>query len=367
MSKLRNKTRMAFVLDASSSIEHYRLTDQLRNGFNEKIRAIRQAAKEHDQDISVSVFVFADIVRMIHNDVDINNLPELRNDYAPYGNTALCDGVGQAIQHLKSLKGVKKGDAFLVETMTDGEENRSQFWTFGGGYSNFGTRADNLVEELKALDSLDNWTFAFQVPRGKKSLMVSYGVPEGCVIEWEQTAAGAEKLNYMSNVSAGEYVMNRSRGLSKVAAYYCQTDASHLKPKDLAKKLNDISSHFLSYDVPKEMPVKEFIENRNHNYVIGCAFYLLMKKEKVQKGKKILIVEKGKKTVWGGPEARKLIGLVDGADAIVEPGNHANYDIYVQSTSVNRLLPRGTKVLFDKTLRKGLKPTWDHVAAATNK
>jgi hypothetical protein len=40
-----------------------------------------------------------------------------------------------------------------------------------------------------------------------------------------------------------------------------------------------------------------------------------------------------------------MIGLPANADAKVEPGNHANYDIFVQSTSVNRKLPRGTKLI----------------------
>jgi hypothetical protein len=61
-------------------------------------------------------------------------------------------------------------------------------------------------------------------------------------------------------------------------------------------------------------------------------------------------MEKKKGSIWGGYKARELIGLpTDGSLAIVEPGNHANYDIYVQSTSVNRLLVRGTNFLLRKS------------------
>lgn len=70
-----------------------------------------------------------------------------------------------------------------------------------------------------------------------------------------------------------------------------------------------------------------------------------MKPEKVQGSKKVLLVEKGKPEVWAGSQARQMIGLPIAADAKVEPGNHANYDIFVQSTSVNRKLPRGTKII----------------------
>jgi hypothetical protein len=56
-------------------------------------------------------------------------------------------------------------------------------------------------------------------------------------------------------------------------------------------------------------------------------------------------MEKGSKAIYGGNAARSLIGLPYGAEAKVEPGNHANYDIFVQSTSTNRKLVRGTKLL----------------------
>ncbi len=71
-------------------------------------------------------------------------------------------------------------------------------------------------------------------------------------------------------------------------------------------------------------------------------------------------MEKGKKAIWGGKEARHLIGLPDDKDAKVTAGNMSNYDIFIQSTSVNRILVRGTKLIWDKNHTKNSKPTWDH-------
>jgi len=58
-------------------------------------------------------------------------------------------------------------------------------------------------------------------------------------------------------------------------------------------------------------------------------------------------MEKGKSEVYG-PDARDLIGLPAGGTEKVIPGNHANYDIYIQSTSNNRRLVRGTKLIYFK-------------------
>jgi len=100
--------------------------------------------------------------------------------------------------------------------------------------------------------------------------------------------------------------------------------------------------------VPRETEIREFVVEKLGQYRVGDAFYQLTKKEMVQTQKALLLMEKGKGAIYGGPEARDLIGLPTGVNAKVEPGNHANYDIFVQSTSTNRKLVRGTKLLVRK-------------------
>lgn len=53
------------------------------------------------------------------------------------------------------------------------------------------------------------------------------------------------------------------------------------------------------------------------------------------------------KRQWSGMPGRALVGLpTDGVTySKVNPGNHANYDIFVKSNSVNRKLVRGTTLL----------------------
>ncbi len=89
-------------------------------------------------------------------------------------------------------------------------------------------------------------------------------------------------------------------------------------------------------------------EKTKSPYIPGSVFYQLTKTEKIQPQKMVLIMKKGGKGIYGGDEARGLIGLPaseDWIEAKVKPGNHANFEIFVQSSSINRKLVRGTKVL----------------------
>jgi hypothetical protein len=49
--------------------------------------------------------------------------------------------------------------------------------------------------------------------------------------------------------------------------------------------------------------------------------------------------------VYGGDDARQLLGLPDG-DARIQIQNLATYQVFIQSTSVNRKLVRGTNILY---------------------
>jgi hypothetical protein len=253
-----------------------------------------------------------------------------------------------------------------VITITDGEENNS---TPSSAVA--AARVKALLFETQATD---RWTFAFQLPFGQRDKFAAqYGVPKDNILEWAATDKGVEVARQslaasaqVTNSSMGQYFGARSMGMMSVKKFYdTTTDLSQVTATAVKTKLDDISDRFKSYEVPKELPIKDFVEEKTKKeYVVGSTYYQLMKVEKVQPNKQILIQEKGKKAVWGGRDARHLIGLKDGETARLRPGNHANYDIFVQSTSVNRKLPRGTKVLVDITQKTPLEPTWDHTAVA---
>lgn len=253
----------------------------------------------------------------------------------------MLDGVGLSIKELQNFVKHQTGDnSCMIIAITDGEENSS------GKFNKI-----SLPKLINEVEAEGNWTVAVQVPKGhyKRQLVQNFNIAEGNIREWEQTIAGVQETEQVTSRAIGTYFQGRSTGQrSTKKLFEVTTDLSQVTKRDIKANLVDMKNQFKAFVVPKEEVVKEFVERKTRkNYVLGSTYYQLMKTEKVQPQKQILIVEKGKDEVWGGQEARDLIGLPPGVEAKVIPGNHSKYDIYVQSTSVNRKLPRGTKVLLD--------------------
>lgn len=345
------KNRIVLVLDTSGSMSHLR--NDAHQAVNEMLENIRRQTGEQEQKTDVAIVFFDSYVETRVHPTDVAKVGPLY-DYPIRGSTALRDGVGEAVRVIDD------GDedaSYLVLTYTDGGENVSR---------NF---SEYTIQQLVAQkQKLGNWTFAFQVPPGARGEVArQFGVPLDNVREWEQTRKGVEEVRRTTNAGIGSYMKARSLGKKSVESFYVTTDLSKVSAKTIKRELDDISDRFKVYTVGPEQSVKEFVEEKTGRpYVIGSAYYQLMKTEKVQPQKSVLIMEKGKKAVWGGNEARDLVGLpTDGvAHASVTPGNHSNYDVFVQSTSVNRKLPRGTRVLVDTTKTISDKPTWNHTAVS---
>lgn len=327
-------THVAIVLDKSGSM--YGLRSDTVKACNNIFDEIRRSAQ--DQEVTVSLFTFANKVQTLFFNADIKTLKNLTlNDYIPNGGTAMFDGLGKAIEMFSSLPDVNnENTSFLLLVITDGEENSS----VNHFYQTIGA-------SIRHLQKTDRWTFAFNVPRGnyKSHLMSRFNVSSDNIREWETTIQGIKDTGSTTCQSFGNYFQARKCGIKSVSNFYVTTDLSSLQTKDVKNKLGNLKSKFKVLSVDKECPIKSLVETKLGQYQIGNAYYQLTKKEKIQSSKEIVVMEKGKPDIWGGDEARELLGLDYSQDIKVEPGNHSKWDIFVQSTSVNRKLVRGTKLL----------------------
>jgi hypothetical protein len=167
--------------------------------------------------------------------------------------------------------------------------------------------------------------------------------------EWEQTNAGFYDTVATMSIGTQTYAAERAKGATRTTTFYkTTTDLSSLDPAEL-KQCTNLTGILKTISVPREAVIKEFYEQQTGKpYMKGAAFYQLTKPERIQAHKDIVLREKGRATFWGGAKARELVGLEPYVDGDVKPGNHANYDIFVQSTSDNRKLVRGTTLLVAK-------------------
>lgn len=348
------KNRIVLVLDTSGSMGW--LAGDAMAAANGMLRSIREQTLAQGQSTEVAVVGFDNHFRVLSPLADARAVRDLVG-YACGGGTALYDAVAYGAEVL----GPNDPDtSYLVLTFTDGEENASQRFRY---YS------PSILEYVAQRQKLGNWTFAFQMPQSADRAHCArvFGVPADNVRTWEVSRKGVQEVERTTSAGITDFYAARAAGHKAVTTFYATTDLSKVTAKQVHSKLDDISDRFKVLTVPSEQSVKEFVEAKTGKaYVVGSAYYQLMKPEKVQPKKAVLIMEKGKKAVWGGDAARGLIGLpTDGTShAKVTPGNHANYDIFVQSRSVNRKLPRGTRVLVDTTKMKDDVPTWDHTAVA---
>lgn len=337
------KNYIGFSRDHSASMRG--IAAAAARDYNRTIATIQKASERESIDTIVSTVKCgagrsARVEREVVNSTvaKLKAIPEYEYETEGYG-TPLYDSVGELIDIFEKLPDAKDPTvAFQVIVITDGGENSSIHWN-----------ASRLRAKIAELHATDRWTFIFQVPPGqRKYIMSQLGLFEGNVIEWETTAKGRETATVQTTSAIDTFYSSRSMGATSTRGFY-STNAANLTKKDIQANLIDISNQvktFLVLASSNGVQIRDFVEKVMSSYVKGTAFYQLMKPEKeVQEYKKIVIRDRKDNKFYGGSNARALLGLPENGTVRVAPGDHGSYDIFIQSTSVNRKVVSGTQVL----------------------
>ncbi len=347
MSPPAPTNHVALVIDKSGSMQSVR--SQVVDVFNDNLTTIKTEVYKNttsdgksDQLTTLTSVLFSDQanIRFVAQPIDSLRAMAL-DEYVPSGGTALLQAVGETIEALEKVPEAKNATtSFLIITITDGEENASAAkWETA------------LTAKMRTCQATDRWSFVFLVPdeNAKHELVRKYGIPYGNVTVWAATKEGTKKAGESISRGISRYYSSRARGERSVREFF-RADLSAVKKKDLTK-LEDLSGEAKVLPVTTgEVEIKTFCEEKlRAPYIKGAAFYELSKPETVQSYKKIAIKERNGKKIYGGDDARHLLGLPDG-DTRVFIDNLSNYQVFIQSTSVNRKLVRGTSVLYIPSL-----------------
>jgi hypothetical protein len=320
----------------------WNITRPAARDFNENIRTIQEAAKINSIDTIISV-VKCGVGAQARVDREVTNSnvnvvqPIMENAYIADGSgTPLFDSIGDLIETLSSVPDASDPTvSFLVMAITDGEENASRKWR------------TKLGAKITELQNSDRWTFVFRCPRGGRDTLTKLGIPPGNVLEWDQTAQGVAVASAVTASAMASYFVDRSKGMSSTTKFYA--DLSKVSVNEIKQTLNDISGQVRRFSVTNSdhgVDIRSFIERQNVPFQIGTVFYLLSKTETVQESKQICICDRASGAIYSGISARDLLGLPHYGAIKLTPHNLANYDVYVQSTSVNRKLVGNTVVLY---------------------
>jgi len=338
---------IVLVLDASSSMIGTSATQLVKVADNQ-IAYLAQRSKELDQETRVTVYQFGSDsadegtygrtsfrrppskIECLVYDKDVLRVPSISQVYHAWGNTPLIDATVLALDDL-AMTPEKYGEhSFLVYVLTDGKENDSRH-----GSIDLSTKIARLP---------DHWTLAAFVPdqvgvhEAKR-----FGFPKENIAVWDATTvAGVEEVGGTIRAATENFMQNRAVGIRGSRNLF---NLAAPKLTEVKTKLEALHpGQYRLFNVGSEPArIDEFVEEMTRRaYKRGEAYYQLVKREKIQSQKEIAIM--GAKGLYVGKAARELLGLPD-YEVPVGPDHNSEYDVYVQSTSNNRKLVPGQKLL----------------------
>lgn len=338
---------VAFVVDRSGSM---RIHEQsVIKVVDNQVAYLANLSKSSNMETRVSVYIFDDVIENIIFDMDVLRLPSIAPYYKARGQTALIDATILAQSELAQTCRIYGDHSFLIFVFTDGQENVSP------------RRAPELRNLLNGLPM--EWTVGILVPdiNGKIAAQ-GCGFPAGNISIWNTVSAtGVEEAGAEMQAATQSYFNMRAKGQTGTRTLF-STDANAvnadtiraagLKPLD-SKKYNLVpvvkpkeakGEGVLNKDKHRVWEISDFVRHATGSFRVGTAYYELSKKEKIQGNKELVIFEIATGNVYVGDGVRAMIGLPD-TEMSVAPDFNPKYKIFVQSSSTNRHLVVGTKVL----------------------
>lgn len=324
---------IVFVIDRSGSMSG--LSSEVVKVFDSQIQYLATRSKELNQETRASVYLFNNSVSCLLYDMDVMRLPSLSSFYRADGGTSLIDGTLKAIDDLQKTPELYGDHAFLIYVLTDGEENTSI------------NRSNQLSDKINSLKN--NWTVAVLVPNqtgvheAKK-----FGFPANNIQVWSTDKKGINEVGETMKSATNSFMQARATGVRGTKNLF-NINTANLKSDIVTKKLDVLDpKDYEILTVRKDgQAIKEFVESWKLPYVVGSSYYQLSKVEKVQANKNVIVQNKISGKLYTGAKARELLGLPD-HEVKIAPSSFNNYNIYCQSTSINRKLVANTQLVYIK-------------------
>ena len=194
-------------------------------------------------------------------------------------------------------------------------------------------RLENYENELKVSGSgvTHGMQQIFDVMLGKKSTE-------------EVEAENETKYNYSSSYSSSH---SSSHSSGRVGRKATSTGLETLAESDFVLKPSP-PSRFQVLNVTNDEDIMTFSANNGLTFERGKGFYHFTKPELIQKNKEIVLREKSTGDFFEGNMCRKMLNLITyDENKRIKPTDFPQYDIFIQSTSLNRKLMGGSKFLYD--------------------
>jgi hypothetical protein len=357
-TRIKHKVNhVSLVVDKSGSMRPHEA--QLIRVVDEFVKGLAEESDRLGHETRISLYAFDHGVENLVWDMDVKHLPSLRGLYqVDNGATALIEAAVKSIDDLKNIWEGYGEHSFLQVVVTDGQENASGFSESGKMHTRMGVGPGAVALRKwtnrihSAMEGLpDHWTSAILVPNSlAKRTAQEYGFPAGNIAIWNaDSTQGVEEAIGTVKTAATSFLRGREKGVRGTRNLFAM--GQDLSTAEVKANLDAMDSGtYVLIPVDQQIQIRDFVTGSGHTYQSGRAFYELSKREKVQANKQLAVAEKDPDTgrttgrVFFGPAARQLLGLPQ-SEVTVKPGENPSYTVFVQSTSVNRKLVPGTKLL----------------------
>lgn len=109
-----------------------------------------------------------------------------------------------------------------------------------------------------------------------------------------------------------------------------------------------VATRFKTFPVKKRVSIKSLVESNKLAFKKGRGFYQLNKPEVIQDYKEIIIQRKKDGAFITGDKVREILGIPKSSKKFkVDLSEIPDFDVFVQSTSVNRVLLPDTNFLYE--------------------
>ena len=295
---------------------------------DKEIENLKKRSIELDQETRISIYRFNDNVSNMIFDMDVMRFKTMKGLYFPNGQTALIDATLKGIDDHQQIPEFYGDHAFLCYVITDGQENAS---------IRKSTELEYVIGQLP-----DNWTIACLVPDAAgKYEAKKFGFPVDSIAIWDtKSNIGFEEMGRTISNATSNFMTMRSTGVRSTKGLFTLNSAQLTK-----SELCPINFSYRIFNILHDGRIDEAVEDATRRpYVVGSTFYQPVKAVKIQDYKEILVQNIKSGIVYKGDNIRQMLGLPD-QTVEVNPGQHKDWRIFVQSTSLNRKLFAGTQIL----------------------
>jgi hypothetical protein len=151
------------------------------------------------------------------------------------------------------------------------------------------------------------------------------------------------RSRYTHNYSSSGSGSGLSIGKAKIIPDDVVVSEADLKPC--------LPTRFQILNVSSDMGIQTFCDEMGINFVRGRGFYEFTKSEIIQNNKEIVLMDKATGNLYEGNVARRIVNIPKNDDKKrLKPTDFPKYRVFIQSTSLTRILLKGQGFLYEVSL-----------------